>query len=122
RSVRQPTVAAAAALAQEALDVRDQLVPRGQLRFVGHLLQLLDVGSRLLVVGGRRVEQRAGRQRLSRQLTQRQVQGQVATDVRDQLDRGGGVCGRDIVGNLGVEAEARNAGARGGELHHGDRG
>src|SRR5687768_17337942 len=79
-SVDRPAaaVAFAAAFAQEAFDLRDQLSAGRQSRLVDHALQALDVRPRLFVERSRRIETRAQLLRLTRQQAKWDLHTEVA--------------------------------------------
>ena len=69
----------AAARAQEALDVGDELISGGA-RLIGEELEALDVGARVLVARGGRVKQIPALEGARRELADWRIDSEVATD------------------------------------------
>src|SRR5207244_9502223 len=78
--------ALAAAVAQEPLDVVDELVARRQPLLVDHRLEPLDVGARRVVGGGREIEPRPKLAGLRFERAGRHVGAEVAAQRAQQLE------------------------------------
>ena len=116
-----PVRALAAAVPEEALDVGDQVVAGRQPLLIDHRLEPLYVGPRRLLEGGGRVEARVELLRLVAQRRDRDLGPEMAPDGAEQLHRGGGIRPGDVVGDLGVVADGRDARLADRMLEDGDR-
>ena len=117
-----PTLSLAALVAQEPLDVGDEVVPRRQPLLVVHRLEPLDVAPGRLVEPGRRVEPAAQLARLGLEIVGRDRRAEVVAERPQQLDGRRRVGPGHVVRDLREVAEGRDAGRGDLELEGGHEG
>ncbi len=99
-----------APIAQEPLDLGDQLVAGRQALLVDHRLEPLDVRPGRLVGAGRQVEPRAQLAGLLLERDRRDLDPEMPLDRAQQRQGGHRVRPGDVMGDLGEVAERRDAG------------
>src|SRR6186713_1423581 len=108
-------------LAQEALDIGDELITSREARLIGEELQALDVGASVLVVRCRGIEQVAPLERPGRELPDRRLNAKVAADRRQERDRRRRIRRVHVVRDLREEPHRRDSVRRRRQLEDGER-
>src|SRR6185436_19473295 len=115
RSIGPPAAALLAALAEEPLDLADQVVPGRQSCLVDQRLEPLDVLLRRLLARRGGVESDAHEPRLLGQASEVELRVEMPPERAQQVDRRLRVVARDVVRDLGEVAERRDARLRDGD-------
>src|SRR4051794_40351707 len=109
-------------VAQEPLDVGDEVLARGLARLVDHRLQALDVRAGRLVGGGRGVQPLPELPALLLEVAAGQRDVEMPLQRAQQLERRERVRTADVMRDLGEVADGRDAGLGHRDLEHRQRG